>query len=327
MTDRELIGQLILIGFTGTQDMDEESRALMEQYAIGNILLFGWNTDTFDQTAALVARVQSYNPSDIPLNIMIDLEGGSVKRFSDWPVKLQSALNLGKAGDAEAVREQYGYIGQKLKETGIQVNLAPVLDMSPGDTFLGTRIFGSDPDTVSAMAQSAIYGLQDAGCISVGKHFPGHYDSMTDSHEALPVIEQDMEELREYGLRPFAAAVDAGVDAVLVAHLYYPEIDSAYITSVSPTFITGILREELGFSGVVISDDLRMHGIRDTYSVGEAAVLHILAGGDMVMIGKGISMQKEVCEALHRALMENRLTRSRIEESVYRILQMKEKYR
>jgi beta-N-acetylhexosaminidase len=163
-------------------------------------------------------------------------------------------------------------------------------------------MFGSDPDKVSPLVVEAVKGLHDSGIASLGKHFPGHGDTATDSHEKTPVIDATLEEMENYSLIPFKAAVDAGLDAMLVAHLSYPNVDSQYITSVSPTVITGILREEMGFNGVVFSDDLRMKGFTSHYTAEEGAVLHILAGGDVLLVGKSPDKQKAVLDSIYAAL-------------------------
>ncbi|MHB1314025.1 MAG: glycoside hydrolase family 3 protein [Christensenellales bacterium] len=329
MSDRELIGQMVMIGFTGASDMDSKSIQLLQDYAIGNVILFGWNTDTFSQTKHLTDKINAYNSSGIPLNISIDIEGGSVTRFTgQWKPFISSAQKLGQVNDPERVYQQYKRIGEQLREIGINVNMAPVLDIArdPSSTFLGSRMFGSDPDKVSALVRQAVKGLHDGGVASMGKHFPGHGDTASDSHNTLPIIDATLQEMRQYSLIPFGAAVEEGVDAMLVAHLSYPHVDSKYITSVSPTVITKILREELGFDGVVFSDDLRMQGLRSKYSVGEGAVLHILAGGDVVLIGKYYNLQSEVLESLYKAVQDGRITRARLEQSVYRILKMKLAY-
>ncbi len=329
LSDKELIGQMVMIGFTGTGDMDDESIALMQDYYIGNVILFGWNTETFSQTKTLIEEVNSYNKSAVPLMIGIDVEGGSVTRFvGQWEPSLSSAQVLGERDDSERVYEQYKHIGGKLKEIGINIDFAPVLDIAkdPSATFLGNRMFGSDPGKVSKLACEAINGLHDGGIASLGKHFPGHGDTASDSHKTLPVIDATIDKMRGYSLIPFKAAIDGGVDAMLVAHISYPNVDDKYITSVSPYVITELLRDELGFDGVVFSDDMRMKGLSDNYPVGEAAVLHILAGGDIVLIGKNSDKQQEVLDALNGALQEGRITRERLEESVRRILEMKSKY-
>lgn len=329
MSDKQLIGQMVIMGFEGTQDMDADSISLMQEYSVGGVLLFGWNTDTFDQTAALIANVNSRNPGPVPLLVGIDLEGGSVTRFiGQWDPALYSAQRLGNKNDPALVYDQYKRIGDQLKAIGININFAPVLDIShdPAASFLGKRMFGSDPNAVAALVPQAVRGLHDAGVASLGKHFPGHGDTAMDSHETLPVINSTPEEMQSFSLVPFQAAISEGVDAMLIAHLSYPNIDAENITSLSPAVITSLLREQMGFTGVVCSDDLRMQGLKSQCSVGEGAVQHILAGGDMVLIGRYYSLQKEALDSLLAALQSGTLTRPRLEQSVRRIFELKAKY-
>ncbi len=329
MSDQELIGQMVMIGFEGTEDMQSESAQLMRDYSIGNVMLFGWNTKTFEQTKALTDKIQGYGTKGIPVMIGLDVEGGTVERFKgQWKPRINSARTLGKKNDAQLVYEQYKEIGQKLKETGIMIDFAPVLDIAhdPSSTFLAKRMFGSDAEQVSVLIRQAVKGLHDGGTASLGKHFPGHGYTNEDSHQTLPVINVSLEEMTGYSLVPFAAAVNEGIDAMLVAHLSYPQIDSESITSLSPAVITGLLRETMGFQGVVVSDDMRMQGLKSQCTVGEGAVRHILAGGDVVLIGKHVSLQKDVLDSLNQAVQDGRLTRERLEESVRRILALKQKY-
>lgn len=327
MSDRELIGQMVMIGFNGTEDMDSESAQLMKDYGVGNVMLFGWNTKTFEQTKALTARIQSHGANGVPVMIGIDLEGGRVVRFSgQWKPKLSSAQALGKKNDPQRVYEQYRQIGQTLREIGIAVDFAPVLDIAKEPTFLGSRVFGGDADKVAALTREAVKGLHDGGVASLGKHFPGHGYTTEDSHETLPVINVSRDKMEAYSLIPFASAVDEGIDAILVAHLKFPKIDRDYIASVSPVFITDMLRGDMNFNGVVISDDMRMMGLRSQYSVGEGAVLHILAGGDIVLVGLHGKLQKQALDALYQAVQDGRIGRARLEQSVRRILTLKQAY-
>lgn len=329
MSDKELIGQMVMIGFDGTANMDSSRIELLKDYDIGNIFLFGWNTKTFPQTKKLLQKINSYNPEDIPLLFGVDLEGGVVNRFrGQWKPSLYSARKLGKLNDPKIVHDEYYRIGQQLKNMGIYMDFAPVLDIAhnPSATFLNSRIFGKDPEKVTALISSAIKGLHDAGIASLGKHYPGIGDVSTDPHQALPVLKISKSQADNFYLVPFQSAVQQGIDAMMVTHLSYPEIDDKYITSVSPVFISQILRGDMGFKGVVVSDDLRMKGFTSRYPIDKGAVLFIQAGGDMVFIGKFPNVQKEVCDSIYNAVQDGTLSRERLEESVRRILELKQKY-
>ncbi len=323
LSDAELIGQLVMCGFEGVSSPSGGFLDFMEEYKVGNIILFGNNTESFEQTAALIDSVNDANPTDIPLSFAIDVEGGRVLRFS-WSPSINSAYTLGQKDDTEYTYQQYLRIGGRLSEIGITIDLAPVLDIAPEplSTFLGKRMFSGDAEVASRHADAAVRGLKDGGVKSFGKHFPGHGSTATDPHDELPVLQTTYDELASYELLPFSAAIDAGLDGMLVAHMSYPAV-CGDITSVSDVFITDILRDSLGFEGVIMSDDMRMQAIASTVGIGEGSVRFIEAGGDLVLIGKTVSRQEKVFTALYDALSSGRLTRERLEQSAYRVLLMK----
>jgi len=328
MSDRELIGQRVMIRFDGTNDMYAQGIKLIRNYDIGNVFLFGRNIKSFSQTKKMIEKIRSHNKEDIPLFIGVDEEGGSVDRFrGQWKPRLLSAKKLGASNNPKKVYDQYLRIGKKLKSIGIDIVFAPVLDIAhkPSSSFLGNRIFGNNPKKVSALVCKAIDGLHDAGVISLGKHFPGHGDTSVDPHEKLPVEKTTYEQMASYYFLPFQAAIDDGIDAMMVAHISYPNIDK-HISTVSSTFLTDILRKRMGFKGVIISDCIEMRAFLSHYPVGEGSVLFILAGGDMVLVGKDPGKQKEVCDSLYKAVQDGRISRERLKESVRWILELKQKY-
>ena len=330
MSTEEKLGQLVMFGGSGTSSMNDEFLDILQTYRVGNVVLYGANIDRstsdggFARAARLTDWLQTQRTGEPPLLIGIDVEGGEVVRFTwdKWP---SSARTLGRNNDRDAAYDQFLKIGRTLLDTGIQMNLAPVLDVAPDpmDTFLGTRIISSDPDVVSNIGTAIIEALHDAGCLSTAKHFPGHGGTTADSHQSTPVVNASAESLRGYDLVPFAAAVDAGVDVVLVAHILYPALDADNIATLSPAIMTGLLRDELGFDGVVMSDDLRMGGLTAQCAAGEAAVRFLLAGGDLILCGPQHGRQREIMEALYQAAADGTLSEARIDESVTRILQKK----
>ena len=207
------------------------------------------------------------------------------------------------------------------------MNLAPVLDVAeePMQTFLTTRIISSDASITAEMGRSIIEGLNDAACLSTAKHFPGHGATTEDTHATTPVVNKTLEELENYELIPFRAGIEAGVDAVLVAHILYPELDSANIASMSQTIMSGLLRDTCGFSGIIMSDDFRMGGLTTRHDVGEAAVRFILAGGDLILCGPRSDLQHKIMTSLTDAAESGILSEARIDESVRRILEKKMK--
>jgi beta-N-acetylhexosaminidase len=323
LSDRELIGQMVMVGFDGTNSLPSDFVKLLEDYRVGNIILFGWNIKTFSQTKALCSKISAYNPLPaFPMLIATDVEGGLVTRFK-WSPSIRSAYLLGKSGNADEVYAQYKRIGEGLRDCGITVDLAPVMDIAKTleGTFLNSsrRMFGSDAYKVSVLVAAAVRGLHDGGVLSFGKHFPGHGNTSVDSHEALPVIKTTRSNWNAYERIPFDAAIDAGLDGMLVGHMSYPGFDDR-ITSLSPVIIGDLLRREMGFAGVIMSDDLRMQAVAKACDPGEAAVRFVEAGGDLVLIGRYISKEKAVLDALYSALQSGRLSRQRCEQSVVRIL-------
>ncbi len=332
MSMQDKLGQLVMFGFSGVNRPNEQFCTFLEQYHVGNLALYGVNIDPessgggFDRAAALLQQLDSLNQTDIPFLVSIDVEGGLVQRFK-WRPPILSGRKQGQRNDTAFTYDQFLTAGKKLRETGINMDLAPVLDVAknPSGTFLKSRIISSDAETVSSLGAAAIQGLNDGGCLSTAKHFPGHGATSEDSHARTPVVNKTLEEMEAYDLIPFRAGIDAGVDVVLVAHIFYPEIDGTDIASMSHYFLTELLRETYGFTGVIMSDDFRMGGLTSRYSVGEAAVKFLLAGGDLILCGKRMDLQKEILEALTAAAEDGSLPEARIDECVRRILEKKMK--
>jgi beta-N-acetylhexosaminidase len=325
MSDEELLGQMVMLGFAGRGGMPKVTSELYARYKIGGVMLFGWNVKTFAQTGKLVDAVNAINPyPGLPLFIGIDEEGGIVHRLP-WSPPTRSAATLGKRNKPGDVYNQFLRVGAKLRELGINIDFAPVLDIAPklSGTFLGNRMYGTNPEKVIPMIDAAIRGLHDGGIFSLGKHFPGHGNTASDSHKSLPKMGDTLERLRGYTLEPFAAAVGAGVDAMLVGHLLVPALDPDNPASLSKKVITGLLRNEMGFHGVIFSDDMRMGAIVNNYDIGEACVRFIEAGGDVVFIGKYVKKQRKALEALEASVKSGRISRARLLESAYRIVSLK----
>ncbi len=329
MTDAEKIGQLCMFGFSGTQEISADFKKILQEYRIGNVILYGQNVSRtngdggFAQCKKLTDSVKNASLSGIPFLISIDVEGGRVTRFR-WKQTLSSAQSLGKKDDTARAREQFQYVAEGLLSAGINVDLAPCLDVAekPSQTFLGNRIISSDEEIAARIGLACVEGLHDGGCLSIVKHFPGHGATTADSHEGTPVVNKTFEELMQYELVPFAEALSEA-DAVMIAHISYPEIDEAHIASQSYMFITEILRGEFCFDGIVVSDDFRMEGLRKQTSLKNGAVQFILAGGDMILCGANHSYQREILKGLMEAVENGTISEDRLNESVYRILSAK----
>lgn len=332
MTLSQKLGQLVLFGFSGSNEPSSVYREIFSDYAVGNFMLYGANIQRddsdggFARAKALTDSLHSGMPSEIAPFVGIDVEGGSVIRFT-WPQWPSSARTLGKSGDAARTRAQFETIGEALLACGINLNLAPVLDVAkdPMSTFLTTRIISSDADTAATIGAAMIEGLKSAGCLSAAKHFPGHGGTNADSHDATPVVNKSPADMQGYDLIPFAAGIEAGADMMLVAHISYPQLDANDIASMSGIIINGLLREEMGFSGVVMSDDFRMGGLTSRYDVGQAAVQFLNAGGDLILCGAKPESQLAIMQALTAAAADGSLSEARIDESLVRILLLKYK--
>jgi len=332
MTLEEKLGQLVMFGVTGTTAPSSEFTRIIEDYHVGNFILYGANINRedgdggFSDAARLISALQAASGGPIPCLVSIDVEGGTVFRFR-WSPKTLSAQDLGLLPDTRTAYTQFLRIGQKLLETGISMNLAPVMDVAPSpmDTFLTTRIISADPSIAGGIGGAAVAGLRDAGCLSTLKHFPGHGGTNEDSHAVTPVVNKSEEDLRAYDLVPFRMGIDAGADTVLAAHILYPALDADDIASMSYPILTELLRGEMGFEGIIMSDDFRMGGLTARYTVEEAAVRFLQAGGDLILCGAVPDKQVRILNALAAAYSDGLLTEERIDESVRRILVKKMK--
>ncbi len=328
MTLEEKVGQLLMFGVAGKDAPSEASSALLSEFSVGNVILFGDNFDKddgggFPGAKRLTEFIGEHFPCPVPRIFAIDAEGGNVVRFK-WEPAVPSANKLGK-GSAQNARETFARVGEKLRSCGINLDLAPVCDMNekPFSTFLGSRIISGDPEITALISAAMIDGLHSGGCLACAKHFPGHGATTEDTHQLTPVVYKTREELFAYDLTAFSSAVASGVDCVMAAHILYPELDPDNIASMSPVILTEILRGELGFEGVIISDDIRMKGITGVASPEEAALRFILAGGDLVLCGADVNAQRSIVSALISACEDGRISPERLDESCSRILAAK----
>ena len=331
MSTQEKLGQLVMFGFSGTSQVQDPFDTIWNSYSVGNAILYGSNIKSsnsdggFGQATKLTEQIRATVNSEIPPLIGIDVEGGSVVRFR-WSPQPVSARSLGRRRDTDYAMQQFQTIGSKLVSVGINLDLAPVLDVSenPMDTFLETRIISEDANITAAIGSAVIDGLHAGGCLSSAKHFPGHGGTTEDSHAVTPVIDKSLEDLKSYDLVPFVSAISSGVDAIMVGHVLYPALDNTDIASMSKPIMTDLLRDQMGFDGLIISDDFRMDGLTTRYEIGDAAVRFLLAGGDVILCGAVSEKQQAIVEALNAAAADGRLTQERIDESVKRVLMKKQ---
>ena len=329
MTTEEKVGQLLMAGIEGT-GLGEDARQAIEAYQVGGIILFARNVESSAQLTGLTDDLKALNKENgnIPLLVGMDEEGGLVSRMPDELEDLPDMYDVGRTGNTQLAYTVGRTLAELCLNQGVNLDFAPVLDIwsNPDNTVIGTRAFGTDADTVITMGLPVMEGLRDYGVIPVVKHFPGHGDTSVDSHADLPVVEKTLEELEENELRPFAAAIEQGADVVMVAHILEKELDPDLPASLSPAVITGLLREQLGFDGVVCTDDLTMAAVSNTWGMGEAAVLAVEAGADLLLVCHEADNLTAARDALLEAVDQGRITEARLDESVRRLLTLKDKY-
>ncbi len=304
----------------------DATREALASRPVGGIVYFGQNILDADQFCTMLADTAAMEVP-VPLFFAVDEEGGPlVARIAnsgafDVP-SFPAMAEIGASGDVTAAFEVGDTIGGYLAEIGLNLNFAPVADvLTNPDSVIGTRSFSSDPEVVAAMVEQVVVGLQGRGVSAAAKHFPGHGDAGADSHTGAAVSERTLDELRTCEFVPFAVAIEAGVDFVMVGHITTPNAAADDLpASLSPTAINGWLRDELGFDGVVVSDAMNMGAVTQLYDSGEAAVRFVQAGGDLVLDPDNF---EDAYQGLLSAIEAGDVPVSRIEESVRRILRVK----
>lgn len=323
LTVQQKVGQLLMLGFGGTR-MDRTIASFLDDMQPGGVALFSRNIDSPEQTMVLIREVRTHDPAGVPMFVSVDQEGGNVVRIKKHATILPSAMALGAAGDPELARRIGQSLGRDLRLLGFNMNFAPVLDVAsnPNNPVIGIRSFGSSPKVVGDLGAAYAQGLQSEGVLAVAKHFPGHGDTDSDSHYHLPLLAHDRARLDEVELYPFARAFAEGLDAIMTAHIALPALtDSGDLpATVSERVLTRLLREELGYDGLVITDGLEMQGIVQRFGSGEAAVRAVLAGADMVMVLWYPEKKREVRDALVAAVQSGRIPAWRLDQAVRRVL-------
>ena len=288
---------------------------------LAGVTLFGPNVAGPEQVAMLTAALREATAEPV---IAIDEEGGDVTRVTYWSGSLYPGnAALGAVDDPDLTMRVHAAIGADLAALGINVDLAPCVDVlvTPDNPAIGTRAFGADPALVARHAAAAVAGLQSAGVAACAKHFPGHGSTRTDTHEAIATISGALADLRRRDLPPFRAAIAAGTAAVMPGHLVLPELTGDLPASLSAAAMTGLLRGELGFTGVIISDALEMRAVSDPFGIPEAAVMAVTAGADLLCLGRDTSQEvyQAVAAALSDAVREGRLPGQRLEDAADRV--------
>ena len=295
----ELCGQLIVGGFDGSS-IPDDLLASIARAELGGVILFKRNLPNLGAAHAICTAASEAAPANLPPAIGVDQEGGKVVRLPEPVLRLPAMRRLGALGDPDLVRRAAEIVGRQLGAIGFNLNFAPVLDVdsNPDNPIIGDRAFSSDADQVARFGRAYIEGLQSAGLMACGKHFPGHGDTSKDSHLDLPVVDQDKQRLDSVELPPFRTASLRGVAAMMTAHVVYPDLDPGVPATLSHRICTALLRSEIGFNGVLFSDDLEMKALADHYEIEQSAVLAIRAGCDVLLICHDTKLQERARAAL-----------------------------
>lgn len=328
MTIDEKIGQMVIVGLKGTS-MQARALKMIESYHIGGFILYKENIADANQTMTLLNQLKAANIYNAaPLWLSIDQEGGKVSRMPDEFIELPKAQEVGMVNQRSYTRQIGLALGKEVRSLGFNMDFSPVLDINsnPNNPVIGDRSFGSDTQTVVRHGIETMKAIQSEQVAAVVKHFPGHGATSVDSHLDLPVVHKTLKELQSFELLPFEEAIKQGADAIMIAHLLIPQFDKQYPASMSRKIITNLLRENLKFDGVVITDDMTMGGIIKHYDIGEAAIKSVQAGSDILLVGHDYDKQVSVLQALKNSMDNGILTEETLDQSVYRILRLKEKY-
>jgi beta-N-acetylhexosaminidase len=314
---QRLCGHLLVCGFAGPELDAQLERALREERRAG-VILFRRNIESLEQVRALTARIAAVAAGTPPF-IAVDQEGGRVERLKAPFPELPPMRELARQGDESLVHEAGRRIGAALRALGFNLDFAPVLDVdsNPANPIIGDRAFSSDPGEVARLAGAFAAGLADGGVLSCGKHFPGHGDTEKDSHLDLPMVRHDEARLRAVEIPPFAALAKT-LPTLMSAHVVYEALDPGVPATLSRRIATELLRGELGFAGVLFSDDLEMRALADRYSVEESAVGAIAAGCDVLLVCKDPELTERAHEALCREAERSPAFRARCEEAARR---------
>ncbi len=363
MTLEEKIGQMMIASFriwkevpdgdaaqevpaVNITELNDQIRACLAEYHFGGTVLFAENCRDAAQTLRLVAALQSANQAGggLPLLVAADQEGGSIARLG-FGTTGPGSMALAATGNPENAAEMAAIYGEELRALGIDADYAPVVDVNnnPNNPVIGVRAFSDSPEQVTAYAKAYLEGLHRAGTIATLKHFPGHGNTDTDSHTGFPVIDSSYEELKAFELVPFQAAIDAGADMVMTAHIQYPRIEAETYTSLSTgeqvclpatmsrTILTDILRGDMGFEGVIVSDALDMAAVSENFSDEDMIRLTINAGVDMLILPVVTDTDlfrrtQDLVDCAVRLAEEGEIDIASVEDSVRRILTLKKKY-
>jgi len=332
MSPSQKAAMLMIIGIVGKK-ITRSTKTWIKKRGVGSVILFPKNIGSIEQIKNLTQAIQKLSQKDAVL-IAIDQEGGRVRRIRKNVTFLPSAMTLGATATPSLSYLSGMVAGKELYHLGINVNLAPVLDIyhSKQDSLIGTRSFSPRTDTVSEMGSAYIRAIQNQGVSATAKHFPGHGAVTGDSHYTLPTSNIRFKRWLKIHMPPFQKAIDNNVDLLMTAHIQYPRMlkdlrapkeEWNLPATMSPTLINRVLRKKLGYNGIVITDDLGMYAIKKKWTFGEAAIKAVLAGTDLVMVAWNRAAKNEVWNALTEAIKNKRISEDQVNASMRRILKLK----
>jgi len=332
MTLEQQIGQLFVVGFQ-EPSASAEIIDLIQRYHVGGVIFFTRNIRDAQQVSQLTRSLQAAAKEAghrYPLLISIDQENGMVQRLGQGTTAFPGNMALGAIGSEQIAQDVAQATGEELKALGINMNLAPDADVNnnPANPVIGVRSFGEDPQQVARLTAAAVKGYNAAGVISTLKHFPGHGDTATDSHRTLPIIPHTLERLQAVELVPFQSGIAAGAPVVMTAHVSLPAItgDDALPATISPALVQGLLRAQLGYAGVIITDCLEMDAIAAGVGTAQGAVLALKAGNDLILVSHRYDRQRSSIEAALAAARAGELSAEVIEQAAARVLRLKERF-
>jgi len=327
LATRRDVGQLLIGSFAGVS-IPPELRSLAREFDLGGLILFGRNIEAPEQVSEVAAEAEALG-RDMPAWVSVDQEGGRVARlkepFTVWP----PMATLGRAGSEDLAARFARALAAELAAVGVTLDYAPVLDIhtNPKNPVIGDRALAETASEVARLGRVLVRTLQASGIAACGKHFPGHGDTSADSHLELPLVEQPPDRLRAVEFEPFRAAIAEAVAFIMTAHVLVPSLDEQRPATLSPAIIEGILRRDLGFEGVILSDDLEMKAVSARYSVPAAAVEAVRAGCDAVLVcGGSVDVQAETVEALVRAVESGAIPAARLDDAWRRLKRAKERF-
>lgn len=321
MSKTEKIGQMVMIGIQGTK-VDDDSLYMLHQFHMGGVILFDRNMDSPEQVKQLTSDLQAQSNEKVPLFIGIDEEGGDVVRMAEKLTPPPSQKEIGATGDIEQARTWAIKTAKSLKDMGINVNFAPVTDIGSNDK----RSYSTDANTVIDFVRAATKGYQQENIIYSLKHFPGIGKGKVDSHVDSSSIDVAKEVLMTEDILPFKTIIDENEPNdyfILVSHLKYPALDEEYPASLSSKIMTDLLRNELGYKGIIITDDMEMGAVANHNDFRSIGVNAVKAGADIVLVCHEYEHQQEVYLGLLDAVNSGEISQERIDESVKRIIKVK----